>query len=371
MAIPLGAPTSNVVANLGAPTSTTASGPMTIDHSGLTYAPDAVGGVNYFQNGTPVTREQFSAAGLGQYDTGAIESQAAANFKAGQNNNTNNTNTAANAAAAAAAAQKAALQGAFDEAHRTYLNQADVATDTAGTALKSGILDYVNNLKAGQTKIDRDAVQNELSKYQGTQGVLSMVGHGLQSGGITLANKNASNSSASEALARAYGVLGRDAQTQVGNEYEKGANTIANEQYDLVNGANGISTQQRHYEEQKVTAINQIVTTAQTQLAALNTSLAYASLPEKIQIQQEIDKIKSDASSKLSQYDNLLHEQTAGINPASQADNQAKAHNLAIAGTAPENSFNFSAIPPAVVQNTGPSASPLPIFTLPSSKKSQ
>jgi hypothetical protein len=70
---------------------------------------------------------------------------------------------------------------------------------TTATQFGSSIQDQLDQLKTQQEQIDQQRVQNELSRMQGRQGVLDMVGNGIRSGAITLDNANASNSSAADA----------------------------------------------------------------------------------------------------------------------------------------------------------------------------
>lgn len=245
---------------------------------------------------------------------------------------------------------------------QNYLNQADAAGTQATSDLGGSILDYLAGYKQQQTDINRQAQQNELARIQGNRGVLEQVGQGVQSGGVQLANMGASNSSATDALARAYSILGRQQMTGVGEQYAEGQNAVSNKESDL---QTTVGTQQRHDEKAKIDAVNQITNNAQNQLSTLNTQLAYASLPDRVNIEQEIASVKAHALAQLSSYDTTLASGVAGVQPTSQATNQAAATQLLAQGTAPDNAFSFSTLPPAQLQGTGPVASSLPIFTTP------
>lgn len=262
-------------------------------------------------------------------------------------------------------AYNSAISG-FDTQHQNILGSENDAISNAGLGLNSNILDFLDSLKATQTGIDRQSVQNELAKKQGTASVLDAVGHGIKSGGVILANKNASNSSAGDALAAAYADIGRRQLSGVGNQYAQGQNAVQQSEADLATQeAGGV----RQLQTSKTQVVNGIVGDAQTKLAALDGQIASANLPDRINIEAEKEQVRQTALSQLQQYDQLLSQGVAGITPATQAQNQAQAASMASAGTAPDNSFNFSTQMPAQFQSTGPFASDLPLFTTPGAKK--
>lgn len=234
------------------------------------------------------------------------------------------------------------------------------ATNNAGTSLNSGILDFMDSLRTGQRSIDSKGVDNELAKLQGTQSAYGSVGRGIKSGGVLLNNKNAANSSAAEALARAYGEVGRQQLSSVGNQYAQNQRGIDQSQLSFdEQAAQGV----RHLQEGKTAAVNQIVSDARNQLAALNAAAAKATLPDRIDIEREKEVIKAKVLAQLQQYDQQIQNAPGSVSPLGQDQRAIQANQLAQAGAAPENAFNFTSEVPAQYQNTGPFASELPIFT--------
>lgn len=246
-----------------------------------------------------------------------------------------------------------------------YNSIGDVIGDT-GNKLNSSVLDFLGNLTKGQRAIDQSAVQNEMGRIQGRSGVMDMVGQGLRSGGVMLNNRGSTNSSAGEQLAKAYSDIGRRGLSEVGNEYALGNENIMNQQLGLDEDT---ATFQRHYGENKTSAVNSIVQDASSKLAGLNAAAQNASLAERIDIENEKARIRNDALSRLSAYDAVLQQGVSGTKAASADVNRAKATELINAGTAPENSFNFTTATPAEFQNTGPFSSPLQVFSYPGKKK--
>lgn len=100
-----------------------------------------------------------------------------------------------------------------------------------------------------------------------------------------------------------------------------------------------------------------------------NFSAQSATLPERIDIEGEKQRIKNAALTKLQQYDQTLNSGVSSIRPQDAAVNRSKAAALDTAGTAADNAFSYDASIPAQFQGTGPFASELPIFTFPGSRK--
>jgi len=309
----------------------------TINQGGYTYSPTSTSGSTTGSGGSPTSPQLF-------YDyTGKSYTSSAA----------------ANAANANLEADYSTLKNS------TFASIGDAVT-AGGQGYHSSIQDYLDNRKLQQNQIDSDSVQNELAREQGYQGVLDMVGNGIRSGGVILANNNAGSSSAGEALAHAYGLMGRQQMSGIGNQFAQGQNKINTEQNNLTAAD---ATELRHAGEDKVNVINSIVTNARTQLAQLNQSAAYASLPDRVDIEAKIAEVKQQALDALSAYDSSLSGGISANTPMSSGDVRAKATSLLTAGVAPESSFDFTSSVPPELQGTGQFASELPIFISPSAKK--
>lgn len=235
----------------------------------------------------------------------------------------------------------------------------------AANSYKGSILDYLDARQGSQNNINSESVQNELARMQGMQGINDFVGNGIKSGGVVLANDNAGSSSAGEALARAYGMLGRQQASSVGNQAAQGQSKIDSEQATLQAGD---ATQLRHAND-KTGTITDIVSKATAALDDLNTKAATASIPDRVNIDQHISQIKQQAMAALSAYDQTLTQGIASQAPQGADATRAKASALLTAGTAPENSFNYTTDVPAQLQGSGQFASSLPIFVAPNKRQ--
>lgn len=263
---------------------------------------------------------------------------------------------------------------AFSGPSQQYTDALGVVHDTAGTAatssahsLQRSILDYISGLTDSQQARNQQTIQNYLAKQTGTQGVTDMVGQGIRSGGIMLSNKNAADSSAAQGIANAYGQLGRGQLGQIGNQFAN-----AQGQVDLSQ-----ATDVRHLHEKEAQlpssisdTVNGIVNSAQQQLTAIDSQMANLSLPDRVNMEAEKQRIKDEVMGKLQGFDTMLSSRgNAALTPIGQNEALQQAGQQFQAGRAPTTAFNFDQLPSAQFQNTGPFASGLPIFTFPGTKK--
>jgi hypothetical protein len=258
-------------------------------------------------------------------------------------------------------------QGELDSFHTQKGNIRNSAGDWAknyGIGLGGSIHDFINGLQSGQRSLDERGVQNELGYTQGRQGVLGMVSRGIKSGGVMLANRNASDSSASAALANAYGQIGQGQLNSLGNQraIEDRNIGLAQDQFNVQAQAGA-----RKIQDAETMDINQTVSDARDKLTALDQWGADRSLPERIQVEQEKARIKSQIEDALSQQNQDL-QGYKNVKPTSANERRATAAELANAGQAAVNPFEFSDQTPVQFQNQ-PFSGNLPLFTLPTKKK--
>lgn len=241
------------------------------------------------------------------------------------------------------------------------LSGAGATMDAALRGGQSTILDYIQNAKQQQQGIDQKRANAQFSLQEGKGDIMDMVGRGIRSGGVMLANKNAGSSGAAGQIARAYGELGNRETRDVGNQYALENQGIDLEQNQL---ATGFDTQKRKIDEFKIGQAEEIAGTARNALAALEAQRVGASLPELFQIDQEVQAIKQQTLAKLGELDTLLASERSKINPMGQQDVFAKANEMRTAGTGGPQMFNFNT-DAAQMQMNGPSVagSQLPIYS--------
>jgi hypothetical protein len=251
------------------------------------------------------------------------------------------------------------LVSGFDTQQQNIYGTSRDAAQNAALSRQGNILDFIQSLVSGQHSIDERGVQNELAKRQGTSSILDMVGRGIRQGGVMLAGKNASDSSAAEGIARAYGDIGQRELSKVGNQYELENRNIGLAQDDF-------NTQReagvRRFGDDKTQVVNGIVTDARNKLAQLDAAMVDADVPTRVQIEQEKNAIKEEALGILSQYDQELSQGVAGVQATGTEDRRRTAADLSTRGVAATNPFDFTAQAPAQFAGTGPFATQLPLF---------
>lgn len=261
------------------------------------------------------------------------------------------------------AAQQAAFRSGIMDEKQGYLNSAGSSIDQFGQRYGNSISDYVDSIRSGQKNIDTMGAKNELARNQGQAGILGMVGRGINSAGVMLGNRNAGDSSAAGAIANAYGKLGQQQMSNVGNQYELGNMDIQNQQAQFdTQKAKG----KRDIELSKSEFVTNLLNDTQDKLSQLNARLVDASLPDRIAIEQEKEAIRQRATASLQQFDQNLSSGYGSVNASSTEARRAEAQRLQNMGTnLGADAFNFTDQAPMEFQGGAPAGSNLPIFTLP------
>lgn len=262
---------------------------------------------------------------------------------------------------ALAAQQKSILDQLGGRLNSIYGSSTEAAKQ-AGYGIDSTLKNFGLSQRQAQQKIDQEGIQNESSKASGTQDILGMIDRGINSGARVLGNANAGTSSAAGEIAKAYGNVGQREQTKVNNQYELGKQSIGAEQANL-------AEQQRLYrdstfQDSKEQIIGGIVQSAQGQLAELDNALRGASLPDRISIEGEKQKVRDLARGELAKYDALLQQQLDSAKAKTPEEVHAEATRLAQLGQAPAGQFKYSTETPIEMQGQpAPAGAGLPVYT--------
>lgn len=230
------------------------------------------------------------------------------------------------------------------------------------TAARYGldVQDFGNKFRQGQDALNRRGADLEAKKMQATSGILGMIGRGVKSAGNYLGGRNAGSSSASGEIAKAYGDIGRRNMSSVGNEYSAGQEQLGVDQNIFNTDAeSSLNRFKLNMDEQ----INGQVESARAALTDLDVQMQNASLPDRIAIDQEKNRIKSELIAKLQGFDQQARQARASAQATNTDQNRATAQTNLAAGQAPADMFSFTDQAPLELQDSGPSASGLPIFT--------
>lgn len=253
----------------------------------------------------------------------------------------------------------------LDQARNALIEGLNNSANQSAASWRYGAEDTLNALSQNQNNINRMGAQNELARTQGRQGILGMVGRNLRSSGVMLANKNASDSSAAGALANAYGDIGHRELNKVGNQYAMQNEEIGRLQE---NQTRELTTKTNRLREDKNFQVNDIVNKARTAIGALNADMANASIPDRIAMEQEINRIKNGMLDSLQKLDSDLASAPSNIRADSADARRAEAQRMAQEGTSAANPFEFNQDINTQFQG-GPFAGNMPLYTFPRNRQ--
>lgn len=253
----------------------------------------------------------------------------------------------------------------LDQARNNLMEGLNNSANQSAASWRYGAEDTLNALTQNQSNINRMGAQNELARTQGRQGILGMVGRNLRSSGVMLANKNASDSSAAGALANAYGDIGHRELNKVGNQYAMQNEEIGRLQE---NQTRELTTKTNRLREDKNFQVNDIVNKARTAIGALNADMANASIPDRIAMEQEINRIKNGMLDSLQKLDSDLASAPSNIRADSADARRAEAQRMAQEGTSAANPFEFNQDINTQFQG-GPFAGNMPLYTFPRNRQ--
>lgn len=233
-------------------------------------------------------------------------------------------------------------------------------TDAFGNAFlgyQGTAQDDLNSIRDTQTGIDNSRNTNELNRQNGIQDILGYVRNGLQQGASRLAANNATESSATGALGRAY--------QQIGSQKVRAVNSGAGLQNAQLDQSQ--SQLQQHIADtttdlhrQRDTYVNQIGSDVRDKLAQLDTQAQGLSLPGRIAVDQEKQNIVNAGMQQLQGVDQWFQSQIGGVSPETQDQQLTAVQGLRGAGTALSNPFSQQFDQQQV---QGPAVDQLPLFT--------
>jgi len=260
--------------------------------------------------------------------------------------------------AAAQAAQQQAARNSFNSGKTNIYDSASSAATGFVGSQRNNILDFIEGLTSSQQGIDRGRVKAQLGKDRASQGIMGMVGRGIKSGGTMLANRNAGDSSAAGAIAKAYGDLGNRQQSDVNNQFG-----MENEDFNVAQGQLGQQRASglRRFATDSSNTVNSIVDQARQSFAALNDQAAGAGIEDRIAIEQEKEAIRQSTLAQIAELDQLA----SGANNVQAMGGDAvrsEAGRLNKLGQGEGSQYNFTSQAPAQMQN-GVQLGQLPIYS--------
>lgn len=103
-----------------------------------------------------------------------------------------------------------AARSGITTSQNNYTGAARQSLTDTGNTYDQKTRAFLGDLETGQGDINNGTAQNQLNLRQSMQNIIRGIQSGIRSGGVALAGMNASDSGASDALARAYAKVGND-----------------------------------------------------------------------------------------------------------------------------------------------------------------
>ena len=268
---------------------------------------------------------------------------------------------AAMQAATAAAQAVSQARQQFGQGRQNIMSSAQQAAQGYAGTERFNLQDVIGGLQSKQQGINESQIGAQQARNIGSQNILGMIGRGIQSGSTMLANRNALDSSAAGAIARAYGQLGQRQQTGVNTQFQTAERQNQAAQQALEQAkSQTIERKKFEYSQQA----QNIAEDAARQMQALNEAAAGAGIGDRINIDAEKQNLRSQAIAQLAELDRQLAG-VSGIQGASQEQIMSQAGERQRAGQAPANMFDMATITPEqqMAQQPGAQLGQLPIYS--------
>lgn len=240
------------------------------------------------------------------------------------------------------------------------------AFTNAGNNLQNSANGILSSFSTGQQNIDQGRQNNELGRMNATQDLLGYIRSGLRQGGSRIASMNAGDSSAPDALARAYNQVGAQRQRGINNQAGVVGRNIDIQQNQQ---KKGLQDQLQSFNLTRDNFVNNISQSVRNSLAALNQQAAGLSLPDQLNVEQQKQQIIDEGMGQLQSIDNWLQQQTSAISPMDAEQVTLGARQLQQAGSASPNQFAVNPINQQMIQ--GPQVDQLPLFSARKLNKNQ
>lgn len=229
----------------------------------------------------------------------------------------------------------------------------------AATTLTNQVNPFINTVTQGQQAIDQSRENSDLNRLSSIHDLLDQIRQGIQSFGINLANRNASDSGAAEAGAKAYAREGNKGEAQIEQAHAMDLRDI-NTKQDNFNTNNAETARQLH---QSVSDnVTRITNDTQMRLEQLNADAAYAGL-SPLDTAGLRAQIISEGQAKLQAIDQDFTNRMSAIAPESTDAAEANAYKLFTSGAPAPGGYAFSIASPSWSGAPISQISSLPIFT--------
>lgn len=125
------------------------------------------------------------------------------------------------------------LRAGFDTSEANQTGAARTSLNDVGNTYDARTNTFINEITGGQDQLNRGFAGNELNLRRSMQNIVRGIQAGIRSGGVALAGVNASDSGASDALARAYARSGNQQSGEARGQAAEGFEELQRQQGSL------------------------------------------------------------------------------------------------------------------------------------------
>jgi hypothetical protein len=233
----------------------------------------------------------------------------------------------------------------------------DVSARDTGNTFENNNRNFLTTYDTGVNTINNDRATNALNLRRSMAAIANGVRTGLRSGGVSLANMNALDSGAAEALARAWATMGNgqagDANNQAavkGMEIDTNLANLNRTRDDTIAGFN----------QYRDTETGRLGADLGTKLGGLGAEGAGVGFGADMGIR---DRIVAGLVARLNQIDADRNARLASIHAIDPNEAAAKAVEMDTAGVAGSSPFAIDAVQTSAPAGVGADISQLPLFT--------
>ena len=240
-------------------------------------------------------------------------------------------------AAAATAAKAEQTRRNIQTTQQGYTDAANQSATDVRNKYQGDVQKFLATIQNGQDDINSGMANNALNLRRSMANIAGGIRQGIKSGGVQLANMNATDSGAADAMARAYATMGNQQAGDANNEAALKEAELNTQQVKLNRDRDeGVAG----FDRERDAEVNRIRGDLRNKLAILDAQGAAEGVNGVVDM-GIVDRVINQAVAQLAAVDQMRGQRLAGINALDKAGANAKAAEMDVAGM--EGTSPFSA----------------------------
>lgn len=244
---------------------------------------------------------------------------------------------AAATAAAATAAKAAATRRNIQTTQQGYTDAANQSATDVRNKYQGDVQKFLATIQNGQDDINSGMANNALNLRRSMSNIAGGIRQGIKSGGVQLANMNATDSGAADAMARAYATMGNQQAGDANNEAALKEAELSTQQVKLARDRDeGVAG----FDREREAEVSRIRGDLRNKLALLDAQGAAEGVNGAVDM-GIVDRVINQAVAQLAAVDQMRNQRLGGVQALDKAGANAKAAEMDAAGM--EGTSPFSA----------------------------